>query len=51
MKYVAVGFKVDKPISLFYYKTSNLDNFIRNLKLNIEKHKPDFVSLRMVREP
>jgi len=50
MIYVAVGFKVDKAVSLFYYRSSDLDNLLRNLKQNIEKHKPDFVSLRMVRD-
>lgn len=50
MKYVAVGFKVDKDKSIFYTKDDDLIRFLDRLYRNIKAHEPDFVSLRMVRD-
>lgn len=49
MKYVAVGFKVNKSRSIFYIKEDNLLAFLSLLEARIEAKDPDFVSLRMVR--
>ncbi|MBA7595184.1 hypothetical protein ES703_02143 [subsurface metagenome] len=50
MKYVAVGFKVTETVFIFSFKSSNVDYFWRRLKEFIEETKPDFVSLRFVKE-
>jgi len=49
MIYVAVGFKITQSGSLFYFRDTDLERFLSELKKNIEKHDPDFVSLRMVK--
>lgn len=50
MIYVAVGFKIDNPRSIFYVKEKTLEAFIPMLKAKIKDKNPDFVSLRFVRE-
>lgn len=50
MKYVAVGFKINQDRSIFYFKTNIFEVFISKLRDAIEREKPDFVSLRMVKE-
>ena len=47
--YVAVGFKVSRDRSIFYYKNVSLERFIDHLETLISKYNPDFVSLRMVK--
>jgi len=49
--YVAVGFKVNEPNSIFYFKEADLIRFSNRLRDAIVTYNPDFVSLRIVKQP
>jgi len=50
MKYVAVGFKVNRMKSIFYISDEEIANFLNRLANKMEEEEPDFVSIRCVRD-
>ena len=49
LMYVAVGFNVEVEHSLFYIKEFDIERFFRNVMVQVIKHRPDFVSIRIIK--
>ena len=50
VKFVIVGFRVDREKSIYYKKCKDIDELERALRIVFEKRDADFVSIRKIKK-